>query len=190
MPIAFCAKKDACKMPRISTQVSKAHPGIKKILSALPDWGGRTVYVVQVDPGWTFSLYNDSSEPYVYQVGNISNPLTVHRVSKPLYGGPATLVTAPSDGEIVVTRDIGPYGTVTIFVPALDQSALEVARDALLEGDKRRSAQVLRELGPYAGIGSAIVGAQGAVLEKASSGKTSKQIAREVVEILKLNRTR
>ncbi len=107
-----------------------------------------------------------------------------------MYGGPATRVDAPTYGEAVITRDIGPYGTVTIYIPMLDQATLEIARDALLEGDKKRSAQVLKDLGPYAGIGAAIVGAQGAVLEKATSGKTSRQIAREVDEILKASKGR
>lgn len=180
-------------MPRISTQVSKAHPGIKKILSAsvtVPEWRGRSVYVVQVDPGWTYSLYNDASEPYVYQIDDVAGRLAVRRVPKPTYGGPATQVDAPSHGEAVVTRDIGPYGTVTIYIPVLDNAALEIARDALLEGNKKRSAQVLKELGPYAGIGGAVVDAQGAVLEKAASGKTSRQIAREVDEILKASKGR
>lgn len=180
-------------MPHVSTQVSKTAPGIKKILSAtvgVPDWKGRTVYVAQVDPSWAYSLFNDMGEPYVYQIKGISGSLAVRRVPKPTYGGPATSVEAPSYGEAVVTRHIGPYGTVTIYIPMLDQATLEIARDALLEGDKKRFAQVLKELGPYAGIGRAIVEAQSAFLEKATSGKTSRQIAREVDAILKANKGR
>jgi hypothetical protein len=92
-------------VPSISTQVSKAHPGFKKILSAsvtVPEWRGRSVYAVQVDPGWVYSLYNDMSEPYVYQIEDISGRLAVRRVPKPTYGGPATQVDAPSHGKAVV----------------------------------------------------------------------------------------
>jgi hypothetical protein len=179
-------------MPRISTQVSKSHPGVKRILSvaAGTGWRGRTVFVVQVDPSWTYSLYNDAGEPYVYQIDDISGRISIHPVPKPSYGGPATQVDAPAHGGAVVTRGIGPYGTVTIYVPMLDPTTLEIARDTLLEHDKKRSAQVLKDLGPYAGIGGAIAEAQATALGKSTSGNTSRKIAREVDEILRSTKGR
>lgn len=197
-------------MTRISTQVSKADPGIKKILAAaaaMPEvaewaagsgwlkWRGLRVFVVQVDPGWIFSLYNDASEPHVcWMIGVGTSKLAAYRVHKPSYGMATRQISAPSYGEAVVTREIGTNGTVTIFVPTLDPATLEIARDALLEGNPdgsplvlglSRFARILEDLGPYAGVGGAIVKAQSKMLEKATSGKTSSQIKREIAEILK-----
>lgn len=187
-------------MTRISTQVSKADPGIKKILAAAagsgwPEWRGLRVFVVQVDPGWRFSLYNDASEPHVCWMSGVgTGRLAASRIHKPSYGGMARQIGAPSYGEAVVTREIGTNGTVTIFVPTLDPATLEIARDALLEENPdgsplvlglSRFTRILEDLGPYAGVGGAIVKAQSKMLEKATSGKTSNQIKREIAEILK-----
>jgi hypothetical protein len=185
-------------MTRMQTQVSKAHPTIKKIITATSGsdatewpssgspahWSGRNVSIVQVDPGFTYHLYNDSSEPRVYRVGSIGSRVTVFRVPRPSYGGPATVVEAPFGGEVVVTRQIGPTGSITIYIPELDAAVLDVARDALLSRDKKRALAVLKDLGPYAGIGAAILESQGKTFEKVSSGKTSRRLDREISEFL------
>jgi hypothetical protein len=186
-------------MTRLETQVSKTDPTIKKIIAATSGsdatewpggsptrWSGRLVSVVQVDPGFTYNLYNDTGEPRVYQVRNIqARMLTVSRVPRPSYGAPATEIFAPAYGEVVVTRQIGPTGRITIYAPELDAATLDVARDALLLSDKKLFAEVLKGFGDYAGIARAILEAQSKTLEKVSSGKTSRQLDREIAEFLR-----
>lgn len=174
------------------TAVSKASPGIKRIVSAIETssgqkWSGRKIFVEQVDPGWTYLLYNDTGEPYVYQVGHLGGRFrpAVFRIPKPSYGGPATIIGAPSGGEVVVTRDIGPTGTITIYVPRLDEAQLDVARDALLSKHAISPRALTDELGPYGGIARAIVESQGKTLEKVESGKTSRQLDREIAEFMR-----
>jgi hypothetical protein len=175
---------------RFETQVSKADSGIKKILSAIKqsdgyEWRGRKVSVVQVDPSFTYHLYNDTGEPHVFKVSGLGNRIAASRFPRPSYGGLATLIEAPSHGEAVVVRQIGSMGSIAIYVPELDASSLDVARDAWLSGDKRAAKEVLRGLGPYAGIGEAIISSQGGTLEKVTSGKTSRQLDREIAGFLR-----
>jgi len=178
-------------MTRLETHVSKADPMIKKIITATnesgaAEWSGRIVSVVQVDPGFTYHLYNEPGEPRVYQVRNLqAQRLTVSRVPRPSYGAAATEVFAPMHGEVVVTRQIGPTGRITIYVPELDAATLDVARDSILMSDKRHAAVVLKNLGDYAGIGNAIVTAQSKTLKKAESGKSGRQLDREIAEFLR-----
>lgn len=171
------------------TAVSKAHPAIKKIVSAIEAssgqrWSGRKIYVEEARPGWTYYLFNDTGEPHVYRISSLGSRLTVFRIPTPRYGGPTTIVEAPSGGEAVVTRHIGPTGTITIYIPRLDAAQLDVARDALLGGDKKQAKELLKELGPYADIGLAILESQAKTLQETTSGKTSRQLDREVAEFL------
>lgn len=180
-------------MTREQTQVSKAHQAIKSIIAATDaaagkvPWRGRRVDVVQVDPGFTYEIYNDTGEPHAYRVGGVGSRPVASRIPPPPYGGPATAVSvpSPSNGGAFVTREIGPNGSITIYVPELDAATLDVARDALLIPDKQHMAVVLKALGPYAGIGAAIVESQGKTLEKVSSGKTSRQLDREISEFVR-----
>jgi hypothetical protein len=176
-------------MARLETQVSKTDPTIKKIIEASSGsdwvdwpgtgapkkWIGRNVSVVQVDPSFTYQLYNpargDAGAPRVYIVGSIGSKLTTFRVPPPSDGGPATQINAPDNGEVVVVRQSGSHGTITIYVPELDASVLDVARDALLAGEARRAREVLQQLGPYAGIGAAVIRAQGKTLESVARGE-------------------
>ncbi len=157
-------------MAYLSTQVSKAHPAIKKIASLLHDWRGRTVVINQVDPtsSWAYSLYNDSGEPHVYRVV-LGKYTTARRIPKPAYDAPATRIEAPSGGEALLMREIGHTGTITIVIPVLDPAQLDVARDARLSGDKKLAAKVLEALGPYAGVADAILEAQTKTLAQATS---------------------
>jgi hypothetical protein len=173
---------------RIATQVSKAHPEIKKILAATvgKDWQGRRVSVVQVDPSWTFSLYGDSGEPHVWRVRFVSmgGLLSALRVPRPKeYGGSATSIDAPSGDELIVTKDLD--RSVTIYAPMLDQATLDVARDALAEGNKKQAVRILANLGFYAVLARAIIESQTKSIEKVTSGKTSRQLDREIAEFMK-----
>ncbi len=168
-------------MTRTETQVSKAHPAIKRLITATEEygavpWRGRNVSVAQADPRFAFHLYNDTGEPRVYSASVVTP--RVSRIPRPPYGGPATVMGQPSGGEVVVVRQIGPTGSITIYVP-------EVARDALIAGDKPRATAVLKDLGPYAGIGAAILESQDKTLAKVSSGKKSRRLDREIAEILR-----
>ena len=180
-------------MARISTSVSKADPAIKKILAAIKrvdgyEWKGRKIDVVQVDPSFTYQLYNDTGEPKVFRVSDLERHPIVEAVRRPTYGGPATVVEAPARGEVVVTRQIGATGSMTIYVPELDAGVLDVARDALAAGDKRQAAEALKELGPYAGIGGAIVASQDKTIAQVSGGKSSRQLDREINEFIRSRR--
>ena len=136
----------SCDVTRISTSVSKADPAVKKILAEIKrldgyEWTGRKIDIVQVDPGFTYQLYNDTGEPKVFRVDLGRG--TASRVPSPSYGGPATIVEAPFGGEVVVSRQIGSTGHLTIYVPVLDPGVLDVARDALSAGDKRAATTAL-----------------------------------------------
>ncbi len=192
-------------MARFETQVSKTDPTIKKIIEATSGsdavdwpggspkkWSGRNVSVVQVDPGFTYQLYNDTGEPKVYIVGSIGSRLTTFRVPRPSYGGPATQINAPdpSRGEVVVVREIGARGSITIYVPELDAGILDIARDALLAREAKRARSVLQQLGAYEGIGAALIRAQGKTLERASgprptSEKSARQLDREIAAFMR-----
>ena len=95
----------------------------------------------------------------------------------------------PQDGDALVIHNRGPYGAVWIFVPVLDASTLDVARDALLARDKKRASAVLKDLGPYAGIGAALLEVQARSLDRASSGKTSRQLDRDIEDFLKTRKS-
>lgn len=179
-------------MAQIQTQVSKAHPAIKKILrnTHYGDWRGRNVYVVQVDPSWSFRLYSAAGgpgPPRLYRLAVDANRATF-AIPPPKYGTPDKEIEAPFGGDAIVAQERMIDGPVTIYVPELDAAILAVARDAMLAGDKKRAAQVLRDLGPYAGIGAAIVEAQSKTLEKVTSGKTSRQLDREIAEFLRTSK--
>ncbi len=173
-------------MPMYGTPVSKTHPAIKKILAAtvlqrLPGWKGRTIEIDQVKPSWHYTLHNDTGEPYVYTVENIGGGhLNARQVQKPAYGEAGIQIGVPHSGEAIVTQQIGRTGSVRIYIPALDQALLDVARDALLEEDKKRAAEVLKQLAPYDGIASAIIESQKTTLAKSTGGTKSPQTARRL----------
>lgn len=172
----------------IGTQVSKAHPAIKKILAASVDaerskWRGRLIFVDQVSPSWTYRHYNSTGEPHVYRVV-LGDYTTALRIPPPSYAGPAPRMGAPSGGEAILVREIGHTGTITIYVPKLDVAQLDVARDALMSGDKKLAKKVLADLAPYDGIASAVIEAQTKSLAQVTEGKTSRQLSREVASFM------
>jgi len=192
-------------MTRLETQVSKTDPTIRKIIEvtsgsdvwpggAPKKWTGRNVSVVQVDPSFTYQLYSpargDAGAPRVYIVGSIGSKLTAFRVPPPSSGAPATQINTPDNGEVVVVRQNGAHGAIMIYVPELDVGVLDVARDALLAGEARRAREVIQQLGAYAGIGAAVIRAQGKTLESVArgEGKTSarkRQLDREIDAFLR-----
>jgi hypothetical protein len=165
------------------TQVSKTNPTIKKIIAATVQatvpgsapWKGRKVSVEQVHDGWTYELYNDTGEPFVY-VSNADGS-AARRIPTPRYGGPATTVPAPKFGEVILIHQRFGSGSIQIMIPELDPAPLAVALDAWLIGDassKKRAKTILREVGPYAGVAEAIIEGQA----KASSKPSDEHLAR------------
>lgn len=178
------------------THVSAANPTIKKIIAASVQatvsgsapWKGRKVSVDQVHPGWTYDLYNDTGEPFVYQ--GRADGSSMRRVPTPRYGGPATTIPAPSNGEIVVIHQRFGSNSIRICIPQLDVATLDVARDALMTDNggaagKKLAKSTLNPLGIYAGLAFAIIEAQSAALAKVTSGKTSRQLDREIDQFLR-----
>lgn len=182
---------------RISTQVSKTNPLVKKILNATGKregsvrfWKGRIVHVVQVDPSWSYTLYGDTGEPYVFYVEDLYKHPYVEPVPGPSYGTSSREVTAPQRGgmgyKVVVTRERGTYGAVMIYVPVFDPHALDVARDALLSGDKKNALKILKDnFDDLAPLALAVLEAQRGTFEKIEKGKTSRQLDREIAEFMK-----
>jgi hypothetical protein len=154
----------------VRTQVSKTHPAIKKILrnTHYGAWQGRNVTVVQVGPDWMYRALTPSGPPSTVYLLHAEATFATFPIQR------ESSIWTPVDGEVVVEQQrLGrdAPGPVTIYVPMLDAATLDVARDALLAGDKKQSVQVLAALGPYAGIGGAIVEAQSKTLESVSRGE-------------------
>lgn len=182
----------------LGTDVSTAHPAIKKILAVTArsdgEWNGKRVQVREVKPGWTYTIYESGGgEARVYAASNVGSRPSAHRVQPPSYGSQVH-IGAPlaSEGEALVTKQIGRNGSVTIYVPPLDAHVLDVARDALMADDPRQATEVLSQLGPYAGIADAVIRAQSGSLAKATKGagnrRTSKQLDREIDAFLRRSR--
>jgi hypothetical protein len=172
------------------TQVSKSNPAIARIIKAtVGEWRGRKVAVEQVDPAkWEFSLYNDTGEPKIYAM---HAPDAAHDIPRPSYGAPARKIYVgpnlngrPGGLFAVVIKSMGHTGAISIVVPTLDQGVLDIARDALQARDKKTTKAVLEQLGPYAGIGGAIVESQAKTFAAVESGKTSRQLTREIDQFL------
>lgn len=170
------------------TQVSKTHPAIKKLFKpTLKDWRGWSVFVEEVDPSWNYQRFGVvrglAPGPVVYResadgefFGQV--PATGDRI----------VADGPAYGDVLIVKETrGHTGPVTIYIPTrLDPIVLDVARDAVLAGDKKQAKSVLEQLGPYAGIAGAVVEAQAKGLTKAEKGgKTSRQLTREIAEFLR-----
>jgi hypothetical protein len=161
-------------MTHRSTQVSKTNATIKRILAATVGGGfkGTKVTVDEVDR-FDYQLYPEMGTPTIAYVAS-ANGSAAHETQR------ATIhrnVTLTSDlfheygGACVVIyhRYGGGKGSVTIYIPTLDQGVLEIARDAVLAGEKRKASDTLAQFVTYGGIASAIVEAQVKSLAKGSS---------------------
>ena len=100
------------------------------------------------------------------------------------YVGTVTNYVAKSDRARSTRWHVG---AVTIYIPTkLDRTTLDVARDALDDKDRRKATEVLQDLGPYAGIGGAIIEAQAKGFAQVARGKTpTRQLQHEIDEFLR-----
>jgi len=176
-------------------QVSKTHPAIRTLFKpTLSKWRGWVVYVEQVDPSWN----------YRHEVSPAHGGPIVYRESAdgdfygqvPSWRAGGVYADGPAYGDVLIVKETGSgpagsgpvwnMGAVTIYIPTkLDPVVLGVARDAVLGGDKASAKTVLEQLGPYAGIGGAVVEGQAKRLSQAEKGKKSKQLDREIAEFLR-----
>jgi len=168
--------------------VDKTNRTIKAILAktAGDGWRGREVYVEEVDPSWSYEGVRWDPNTYPRD--------RVFQVHRDAYLGD-TYINFPDQGRkidlsqhlAVVTFGVPEpitakpsHQTVTIFIPQLDHVQLDVARDALLAGNKSLDT-LLKPFGYYAGIARAILERQVRSFTKAMHPKKStKQIRREV----------
>lgn len=167
------------------TQVALTNPTIKKIVQQImPGYRGKKIKVRQVNHTFEYRYINDSGEPYVYVARPEGSGL--REIARPSYGGSHTVRFMDGVG-MIITRQIGKNGAITIYVPTLDKDAMSVARDAMLE---ERSASEIDNilfpaLGGYAGIAKAVLEAETKTLGKATSTKkkgktTAAQLDREI----------
>lgn len=145
---------------------------------------GREVFVEEVDPSWEFETGLQPDE-YVYWVG--PDGKFGDRVTR-VIRKTDTVGVAPNAHFAVLVAEQPKAGrrTVTIYIPQLDQGQLDVARDALLVGDKQLIATALAPFGIYGGVVRAILERQIRSFAKAANPKKStKQIQREVDDFLR-----
>lgn len=135
------------------TKVSKASPGIRKILEAaqLGDWTGRKVTVVEVDRDtWTSTQWCDDRD---IVTAVCLDDMSAARAPSPVYGGEAVVHRAHEGVAMVFhVRGYG-YEQVEIVVPAgedyrgaIDQAALMVLVDACLAKAPAKTRRALAEL--------------------------------------------
>ena len=176
-------------------QVSKTHPAIKKLFKpTLSAWRGWVVYVEEVDPPWNYR------HDLARAGAGFRGPLVYRESADGEFFGqvPASgdriLADGPAYGDVLIVKETsgprGHTGAVTIYISTkLDPAVLDIARDALLDKNKtnkRRAALVLEALGPYAGIGGAVIEAQIKGFTKVQrGGKPSRQLDREIAEFLR-----
>ena len=169
------------------TQVSKANPTVRKILSAITHKAkGFEIYVLEVPASWSRTVYEGEWTRVLY----LDLPeLKGGRIAQPL-GNPKTY-EAPDKDEVFVS--VHP-STHQIFVvvrkDAIDSGAISIATDALLEKDKQAAGEAVASMGQMAGIGLAIAEAQAKALTKKERGVVPKgrgkaaQLEREIEEAL------
>jgi hypothetical protein len=165
--------------------VDKTNRTIKAILakSAGEGWQRKgDVHVEEVDPSWTFDTNFEPGDPTAYWV--TPDGKSGHKVqptSRPSYLAPT------SHFALVLARGMrASQRTATIYIPQLDHEQMDVARDALLAGDKAMLDTLLRPFGTYAGVARAILERQAKSFTKAMHPKKStRQIRREVDDFLR-----
>lgn len=174
--------------------VEKTNRTIKAILDKSVGVGwprgprGREIFVEEVDPSWTFETHFEPQDPVAYWVS--PDGKRGYRVDAKNYGALADVDLAPTSHFALVLaqtadRAIG-WRTIIIYIPQLDHAQMDVARDALLVGDKQLITTALEPFGLYSGIVRAILERQIRSFAKAANPKKStKQIRREVDEFLR-----
>jgi hypothetical protein len=167
--------------------VNKTNRTIKAILakSAGEFWQRKgDPHVEEVDPSWTFETDFDPSGPTAFMV--TPDGKSGFKVEQEKYR-PRKELAPTAHLALVVARGIrAPQRNVTIYIPQLDHEQMDVARDALLVGDKQLIETALRPFGIYAGIARAILERQVRSFAKALHPKKStRQIRREVDDFLR-----
>lgn len=160
------------------TRVSKSNATIKRILAATVGarFKGTKITVDEVDH-LQYDIYPEMGSP---TVGFIASALGsgAREAPRPTLQRNVTLTddlfSEYGGACVVIWHRHGGSDRVTIYVPLLDSDVITTATDAMLVGQKKEAAAVLRQLGAYAGIGSAVVEANVQTLKKdASSGSIS-----------------
>lgn len=163
--------------------VDKTNRTIKAILaqSAGEGWQRKgDVHVEEVDPSWEFEMFFGPQDPIAYWVtpdGKSGHKMTT-----------VSLLAPTEDFALVLARGLrASQRTATIYIPPLDHEQMNVARDALLAGDKAMVDTLLKPFGAYAGVARAILERQVRSFTKAMHPKKStKQIRREVDDFLRM----
>lgn len=167
--------------------VDKTNRTIKAILAkSVGEFWQRKgdVHVEDVDPSWTFETNFEPGDPTAYWVS--PDGKLGCKVERENHISPVSL-SPHADFALVLARGTrASQRTVTIYVPQLDDEQMDVARDALIAGDKTTTDMLLKPLGLYAGIARAILERQIKTFKKAANPKKStKQIRREVDDFLR-----
>jgi hypothetical protein len=118
------------------TRVLKSHPAIKALIArSFPDFKGRRVTVVQVDPTWTSTYYIDDRStwctlPLAKSVGRAVV------IPRPTYGGEPRIISAPPVGCAHACAIVfqGERTGLEIVINKLDGLIIEPAIDAALLG--------------------------------------------------------
>lgn len=169
--------------------VEKTNRTIKGILSDSAGYGlrGRNVHVEEVDPSWAYeghpdhaSLEQANGKGLGEYAGDWVRAYGAIRPTETL-----AIVVADVPRTPAHARPRSPRA-VTIYVPKLDHDLMDVARDALIAGDKATTNTVLKPLGNYAGIARAIIERQVSTFKKAAHPKkNTKRIRQEVDDFLR-----
>ena len=183
------------------TEVSKSDPGIKKILAATVEaggrkWSGRRVVVIATRaPDWSHTDYLDD-QPHGWYLHLKS--MSAVPTQRPTYGS-ARWSTRPSNDHALVIhqRFMGKDTGVEIIIPEsrLDPSAISVAVDAIIQGGaagKKTAKKALADLGDTAGVAMAVAEARAKTLNKAEAvrggaeqtPRSKRQLEREIGAIL------
>lgn len=173
------------------TLVSKASPAIKQIIDATfkdnwqgePSWRGKVI--VREEPLLEFHATNPRPGWYVNLTTLSTKPVFAKRMER---FGP-WIAPGPGPGEVLVVR--GGAGLI-IIVPEgmVDASAVGVATDALLAGDKKGAAATAKLCGEAGGLCMALAEAHAKALTQGESGKGRKtkksaaQLDREIAVAL------
>lgn len=149
----------------------KSSKAIKAVIAAcFSQWKGRTVHVVEVDEQWQHAVFHDDQTTVVYQDLGSDHPLSVAQMRRPSFGEtPPVHRAVPGHAVFIHDRFMGSDLGIEIVIPAgmIDRAALEIAVDAMLQGDKRTATKVLAECGVYSGIAMALAEARAKALSKA-----------------------
>lgn len=151
-----------------------------------PGLRGREISVEEVDPSWMLQTHFEPQDPVAYWVS--PDGKRGLKVDAKNYAMVPDVDLAPNAHFAIVLAQSPKSRTrlITIYIPQLDHAQMDVARDALLVGDKQLIATALEPFGLYAGLVRAILERQVRSFAKAMHPKKStRQIRREVDDFLR-----